>query len=231
MSWQPVIREDKFQGSEKPFISISHDHIAFNAMFTRIAEIGPDKRVSIQVDPETLRLAFEFHNDDRPNSFALSRAGSHKKGKKRTGLFCSAGFIRNYAWIKSVTKLPLKDRRFYNPKKEGKMWVIQLCPAFEEIRARESANIPSDATGIYRYLRENGEIVYIGRGEIKKRLSSPERKDWDFDVVEYSIIKDPDSQIEWEKYWIEKFEEQNGKKPFYNKISGFSSDKEKNKTN
>lgn len=223
MVWELVIREDKFQGSEKPFISISHGHIAFNAMFTKIAEIAPDKRVSIQTDPETLRLAFEFHSDDRPNSFALSRASSDKRGKKRTGLFCSAGFIRNYPWIESITKLPLKDRRFYNPKKEGKMWVIQLCPAFEERKARESANIPSEATGIYRYLRENGEIVYIGRGEIKKRLSSPERKNWDFDVVDYSIIKDPDQQIYWEQFWIDKFKEANNCLPFYNKVSGSSS--------
>lgn len=222
MAWQIVKREDRFQGSDKPFISISSDHISFNAMFTRIAEIGPEKRVIIHIDPEFRRLGFEFTSDDRSDSFALSRASSDKKGKKRTGLFCSAGFIRDHSWINSISKLPVQDRRFYNPRKEGQMWVIQLCPAFEEKRARESTNIPSDASGIYRYIREDGEIVYIGRGEIKKRLSSPERQEWDFDVIEYSIIQDPDLQIKWEEYWIQRFFKNNDRLPFYNKISGFS---------
>jgi len=226
MAWQVVKREDRFQGSDKPFISISGDHIAFNAMFTRIAEIGPEKRVIIHIDPENRRVGFEFTADDRSDSFALSRASSDKKGKKRTGLFCSAGSIREHAWISSISRLPIPHRRFYNPKKEGQMWVIQLCPAFEEKRARESENIPSDAAGIYRYIRENGEIVYIGRGNIKKRLSSPDRAEWDFDIVEYSVIADPDLQIKWEEYWIQRFLQENDRLPFYNKISGFSTEKE-----
>ena len=225
MAWQTVKREDRFQGSDRPFVSISSDHISFNAMFTRIAEIGPEKRVVVHVDPETRRIGFEFTTDDRSDSFALSRASSDKKGKKRTGLFCSAGFIRDHSWINSISKLRVQDRRFYDPKKEGQMWVIQLCPAFEERRARESTNIQSDASGIYRYIRENGEIVYIGRGNIKKRLSSPERLEWDFDMVEYSVIADPDLQIKWEEYWIQRFSKENGHLPFYNKISGFSTDK------
>ena len=216
MAWRTIKREDKFQGSDKPFISISSDHIAFNAMFTRIAQIGPEKRVTIHIDAENFRLGFEFHSDKRPNSFALSRA------RKGTGVFCAAGCIRDYPWIISIARLPIQDRRFYNPKKEGQIWAIQLCPAFEEKKARESANIPTSAAGIYRYLRENGEIVYIGRGEIKNRLMSPERRDWDFDIVEFSIINDPDLQIKWEEHWIERFKQETGKLPFYNKVSGFT---------
>lgn len=226
MAWQPVIRNDKFQGSDRPFISISSAHISFNSMFTKIADIGPEKRVIIHIDPDALRIGFEFNDENKPNSLALSRASSDKKGKKRTSVFCSIGPLIRYPWIKSITKLPIKDRRFYNPKKEGQLWAIQLSPAFEERRARESEDIPSEAIGIYRYLRENGEIVYIGRGEVKKRLLSPERTDWDFDIVEYSIIKNPDLQIKWEDYWIERFKEESGKLPFYNKVSGsFSGNK------
>lgn len=223
MAWEIVKREDRFEGSNRPFISILKDHIAFNAMFTRIAELDSRYRVTIYADPETLRLGFEFHTDDRSDSLALSQASSEKKGKKRTGLFCSAlGIINKYPWVKAITKLETKDRRFYDPKKEGQKWAIQLCPAFEERRARESGKIPSDACGIYRYIREDGEIVYIGRGDIKKRLSSPERHEWDFDVIEYSIVEDPDLQIHWEEFWLEKFKEANGRLPLYNKVSGAS---------
>jgi hypothetical protein len=223
MGWEVVTREDHFEGSEAPFISISNSHFAFNAAFVRLAELEPAIRTTVYVDAERRRIGFEFHAEDRPNSFVMSASSADKKGEKRRALQCSAtGTVRKYPWIYAVTKEQAKTRRF-TPKKEGGKWVIQLCPAFEERRARESQDIPNEATGIYRYMREGGEIVYIGRGPVKSRLQSPERKDWDFDVVEYSVITNPDDQVKWEDYWIEKFKEHNkGELPFYNKVSGSS---------
>jgi hypothetical protein len=123
-------------------------------------------------------------------------------------------------WLVAITKQTGKDRRF-TPIREGSKWVIQLCPAFEIKKARESRDLPFQDAGIYRYLRESGEIVYIGRGPIKERLRSPDRKDWDFDRIEYSIVANPDDQVKWEDYWIERFKaEHNGKRPFYNMVSG-----------
>jgi len=192
-------------------------------MFTRIAAISSEHRVTIYADPSTFRLGFEFHTHGRPNSLALSQASGHKKGIKRSGLFCAAqGIVNQCPWVKIITTLPPKDRRFYDPKKDGSKWFIQLCPAFEVRKARESSEIQSNAVGIYRYVRESGEVVYIGRGDIKKRLASPDRKDWDFDVIEYSLLGDPDEQIKWEAYWLEKFQKANDKLPFYNRVLGFS---------
>ena len=125
-----------------------------------------------------------------------------------------------FPWVQSVTKLAPKSRRF-TVSKEGNLWVIQLCPAFEEQRARESADIPSDASGVYRYVRESGEVVYVGRGLIKSRLAEPQRVDWDFDRVEYSIVSNPDDQVMWETYWLDKIKRENkGKLPRYNRVSG-----------
>ncbi|HBM15630.1 MAG TPA: hypothetical protein DD381_04700 [Lentisphaeria bacterium] len=222
MPWEVVKREDNFEGSNQAFISISADHIALNSLFTRLADIDTRYRVTFFVDSENLRLGLEFHQDERKDSFALSPQSSANKGEKRQSLQCSSAQTTNrYPWIKAITKFPAKDRRFFNPKKEGKIWAFQLCPSFDEKKARESSNIPSEIKGIYRYLRENGEIVYIGRGAIAARLRCPERSTWDFDTVEYSIIKDDDQQVKWEAYWIEKFKENNkGQLPFYNKVSG-----------
>ena len=64
MAWEIVKREDPFEGSNRPFISISKDHISFNARFTRITEIDTRNRVTIYADPTTLRLGFEFHTDN-----------------------------------------------------------------------------------------------------------------------------------------------------------------------
>jgi hypothetical protein len=132
------------------------------------------------------------------------------------------GEYPKYPWVKSVTKLPTRERRF-QPIQEGKRWVIQLFLAFEQKRACESTDIPTDARGIYRYIREGGEVACIGRGEIRKRLKSPDRNDWDFDVIEYSVVDDPDIQVKWESYWLDRYkEEHKGELPFYNRLSGKS---------
>ncbi len=220
MAWEKIKVDDK-PGSNRPFVSISKAYIAFNVVFTQMAALGPDKRVTIYADAKALKLGFAFHSEEKPDSLPLSLASSDRKGGARRGVFCTArGVAKKYPWVESVTKLPIKDRRF-EPTKEEDLWVIQLCPAFEQRRARESTHITSELRGIYRYVQENGTIVYIGRGEIKERLMAPEREKWDFDVVEYSIIENPDQQVKWEEYWLTRFrEDHEGKLPFYNRISG-----------
>lgn len=218
MTWEIIRLEDKYNRDDRPFISISRDRISFSALFVRSTDISTQLRVTINADKETMRLGFDFHPDEKPHSLALVQSSSSKS--KKSGLFCSShGAVNTFEWVRGVTKLSSKDRRFI-PKKEGKLWVITLCPSFELRYARESENIPKDAKGIYRYIRENGEIVYIGRGNIFKRLQSQERVEWDFDMIEYSVIDDPDQQIYWETFWIDKFREANERLPFYNKVSG-----------
>jgi hypothetical protein len=139
MAWKIIKREDTFQRNA-PFISISSAYVAFNAMFTRVAKIGREKRVTIYVDPENFRLGFEFHSNKRPYSFALSKANRAKNDPRPGGFFCRAGFLSDYPWIRSITERPLKARRFYNPKKEGSKWVIQFGPRSEN--KKEFANLP-----------------------------------------------------------------------------------------
>jgi len=224
MGWELVNRDDVFEGSESPFVSISGSHFTFNVAFARQAEITPSLRVTVYVDSDNRKIGFDFHPDNRINSFSLAARHAEQNDNKRKALTCSStGIMRKYSWIAAVAKENAKQRRFL-PMKEACKWVIQLCPAFEEHRARESAEIPCDIRGIYRYRRDTvGKIVYIGRGCIKDRLQSLERKDWDFDVIEYSIVENPDEQVKWEGYWIERFKEENhGELPFYNRVSGSS---------
>ncbi len=229
MAWTEVKLEDRNVRDELPFISISRDRISFGAVFSRLAEIDPKYRVSLFIDEEMLRVGFEFHTKVKQNSLALVADG-RTKSKKFVGVFCSShNIVKRYPWIQAITSLPSRDRRFH-PKKEAGKWVIDLCPSFEIRNARESMKIPEDATGVYRYVRENGEVVYIGRGNIRDRLNSPERSSWDFDSIEYSLVQDPDRQIFWETYWIEKYKEQNGKLPFHNKVSGAKQDSSDNES-
>jgi hypothetical protein len=223
MPWEVVKQGDKFNRRNEPFISISSARVCFSAPFVRIADIDDHHRVTVFTDAKTLNLGFEFHTEERPYSFRL--AFDPKNSNKKTGLICcSQGIVNSFKWISGVTKLPPVYRRF-PPKKEGKLWVVTLCPSFENSYARESADIPKNDKGIYRYVRRNGKIVYIGRGDVYRRMRAVDRASWDFDTIEYTCIDDEKQRIHWEGYWLRKFTESEGVLPFYNKIYGFDSDK------
>jgi hypothetical protein len=222
MAWEEFVRSDVLRGLGCSFITIMAKSFFFNAAFTRSADISDSEYVRILVDAADRKLGFEFHRDKVPNCFALSKDHKDKKRLgKYQGMHCgSEGLLSKYPWVRSVSKLQPKERRF-TPRKEAGAWAIYLAPAFEEQNARESKDIPAEAQGVYRYVREGGEIVYIGRGWVRRRLAEPQRQDWDFDRVEYSIIESPDRQVFWETYWIDRFKaEHKGALPFYNRVSG-----------
>jgi len=220
MAWERVVLEDQFCRDGKPFIAISRSRVSYSASFARLADIDEYYRVSISADPETYRLGFFFHKDERLDSLALTP--DHKCTNKKTGLFSSShSLVSRYKWINRVTQLTPKERRF-SPQKSGNSWILNLCPTFEHKFNRFSSEIPKEINGVYRYMLSNGEVVYIGRGNIYKRLKCDERSNWVFDLVEYTILNDKALQILWESYYINRYFSQNGVLPAYNKICGFA---------
>lgn len=218
MTWELLKRNDVLQGSEEAKISFRTEHIGFNAFFCRAASIHDGMRVQFYIESSVYKVGFRFHEDrSEQNSYLLS---SEPSGG---GYHCAGiNLYNSHGWINAIVKLPANQRRFVPIEErtpEGKIWVVTLCPCFDICRARESTDILATEAGIYRYVRDN-EVVYIGRGNVKDRLSAPHRADWDFDIVEYSVIEDPDEQVKWESHWINKFKQENGKLPLFNRISG-----------
>lgn len=212
---------DVLKDSDKAFVSIRPEHISFNKLFCKIADLKISMRVKVFADSENYQIGFSFVDDSDKDSLALSESGKN--------LFFGIGDLKNLEWFREVTKLPMRQRRF-EPKLEktevGKIWIIKLCPSFEIKKSRETDKINPDEKGIYRYKRA-GETVYIGRGSILDRLRNDSRKDWDFDLVEYSRVENPDEQAKWEYFWLEKYKEENDNKlPIYNKIMASTSKKE-----
>lgn len=208
---------DSFTRDGIPKISVRKEHLGFNEVFVKEANLQTFKKVKISIDEENFRIGFEFHNSNDPNSLALfSDNPSH-----RTKATSAVQLIRRYGFIKKTSELkdPL-ERQFevkQDIQKRG-FWIAQLCPAFEYTASSESDL--RGLKGIYRYKRSDGSVVYIGRGNILSRFNALDRKGWDFDIVEYSIIQDPVEQSKWETYWLDKFAEKEGRLPFYNKNKG-----------
>ena len=112
----------------------------------------------------------------------------------------------------------------FEVKKEEKnpdILYIDLRPMFEKhISFSKIDSISKDTRGIYRYLNEDGDVIYIGKGIIKNRAKSVERKNWDIKQIQYSELYDEDKMLEWEAFYIKQFVKEKGYKPKYNSLMG-----------
>ena len=216
--WKQYRRKGGKTPEPVSLIGVRRNQIALNAHFISTANLETMSHACIFIDPEMFRLGFQFH-EEAPNddAIALTNDGG---GRGRGRCIQIAGLMRDNPWLAAVSRIDDPKLRRFEPKWIGtdSMWVISLCPSFEH-QVSDRSDIPSTARGIYRYKR-NEEIVYIGRGEIRSRLRAQERKEWDFETIEYSLIQDESMQIKWETFWIDRFVEQHNKLPLYNRIAG-----------
>jgi len=167
------------------------------------------------LDPENYKIGFSFHNNESDSDSLTLYTDSRLKTNRNISI---QQIKKQNKWIKSISGFEDSLLKRFKPEFNSieKLWEISLSPSFEN-KVSNVSKITSESKGIYRYLRDK-EIIYIGKGVIKSRANSPERLSWEFDTIEYSIIEDPEKQSYWESYWLDKFVEQKGRLPLYNKI-------------
>ena len=218
-SWVKVRREGGGTPEAIPLVTVRRGGLAFNAPFVRAGCLQDKTRVSVLVDHSSFRIGLKFQDDaSDDDSYALTKDG----GGRGDGRWAQTSSALRIPWIAAVARIEEGRLRRFKPtwSSAESMWVVSLCPAFET-RASAASEISSDARGIYRY-RRGDEIVYIGRGQIRSRLSAPERNEWDFETIEYSLVPDESRQQHWETYWLDRFVDEYGKLPIYNRIGGAS---------
>ena len=210
MTWIKIRRT--MPTSDEPIISLNNNRFSYNVIFYKIAELSKYNFVTYFVDFETRKVGFEFTIEENADSFKIIK-------NEIKGHYSQSTEIFKIPWILKVSKEKSICR--FRPIKDGKKWVITLIPAFDNnVKRSDYLKISPDSKGIYRYLSSD-KIVYIGKGNIRDRLNEPQRKDWNFDIIEYSIIENVDEQFEWESFWIETYKNENeGFLPSYNLISG-----------
>ena len=201
--------------TDEPSALIDRSHFIFNATLTKLAKLYRMKFVEYYIDIENRALSFLFSEEKKDNSSAV-----YKNGTGYSYRSSADGLISKYAWIRSVACLKESPDRRFKAVADGKFWTIKLRPSFEYRVKSNAVDIPSDITGIYRLINESS-VVYIGKGQIKRRALDKSRDSWVYDTIEYSVISNDKKEYEAEHYWLERYKaEHNGDLPVYNKISG-----------
>ena len=229
-NWIPV--KKGHTQSREPTLTIGHDK-KFTFSSKMQLEYGLEKcrSVAYLVDKkDPYKIGFKFYDHaDNPESRLISGKG---RSRHTTNNTASAGtlFSDNPILQKIAAKKNRGDRVFYvhrdtdNPD----IFFIKLRPEFEKfVNAEDISIISKNYKGIYRYKNSGNKVIYIGKGNIYERFTKdPQRRRWDISKIEYSILNDDSESHTWERYYIDKFLEENGILPFHNKINGFSVKKE-----
>lgn len=85
----------------------------------------------------------------------------------------------------------------------GSLGGLRLRPSFEVYLPREKIGLLNQvaATGIYRLVDKNGNIVYISHGNIRDGVDHAIRQNWPFAAVEYSLLNNEKLEREWLAFW------------------------------
>jgi hypothetical protein len=212
--------------SQDSVLYINKSGISFSASFIKKEKLEAAEGVKFFVDDEDpYYLGFVFTSDSSaPNTLSLMASGRSKGGSAGVTIK-AAELINKNIVLKSIQKMPNKlDRTFeITFDKQQKIYSILLRPNFEvTVNWSDKNRIPDSFSGIYRYLDNNGQTVYIGKGNIKARALSPERTQWGVTRIQYSVIESDDKSYYWENYYLERFVSINGAKPPFNVIMGKS---------
>jgi hypothetical protein len=202
--------------NDEPVVTLRSNKFFFNTILVKLAELEKYPFVRLFVDDDYRKIGFEFTKEQEDSDiFRVMRDEDRNKDYACTSSeVLSRNWVRKVAETASINACPAK--------KEGKLWSISLIPAFEySVKRDDITKITNELSGIYRYINQNDEIVYIGKGNIRNRFNEKNRETWIFDKVEYSAITGDDKALEWESFWIESYKEShNGELPRYNLING-----------
>lgn len=213
--WLQVRREVK-PGKFIPYVKIRRTgDIYLSTDFVRTAGIVQCTRAAVYLSTDGYRIGFRFHNDEDTDSFVLAKDGGSNRSSGSDGRVLQARLVKRSAIVAAAAKAASETR--YVPRKDVHgVWCIDVVPSFETTL---DGSIDRALSGIYRY-RRGDDVVYIGRGVIAERMAAPERKEWQFDVIEYSLLNDDKAEAKWEAHWLNEFQAKHHRLPIYNRIGG-----------
>ena len=212
--------------SAEEVLSITKSGLYFGAEFIKNNNLTEKLSVGFYLDDEEpYKLGFEFYESSGENN-TLILVSSGRGRYTSNGRTVKAGeLIAKNKILQAIQNEPNKNNRLFPIKKErqSNIYFVILRPSFEfNIPFSKKNQIDDDLIGIYRYKDDNDKVIYIGKGYIKARASSPERKDWGIKAIEYSILTSDNDCLRWEDHYLTSFQNEYGTLPLFNRILGHS---------
>ena len=209
--------------STEEVLSISKSGLYFGAEFIRANKLEQKISVSFFIDDEDpYRIGFEFYDDaGKEHSLMLMNSARDKNSKGRT--VKASEFINKNRILQAIQRDPIKTNRLFPISKERgtEIFYVSLRPSFENRVTFDNRNSLEDtASGIYRYRDKDGKVIYIGKGLIKARSNSQERREWGIVTIEYSLIESEEKSLKWESFFIDSHLAEHQQLPVFNRISG-----------
>lgn len=220
--WKKIILERIPSTSNT--LTISKSGIGFSAKFIKSNNLEEKESIQFFSDSENIyKLGFKFLDEiGGPGTLSLMKSG--RKGTTSGRTVKATELISKVRILQEIQKNPIKQNRTFeikNIKEDSGIFYIDLIPCFEFTKKIEKiGDLDDSVKGIYRYRNSEGTVIYIGKGTIKQRARSSERREWGINLIEYSIIADDEEAYKWEDYYLAKHFEEHGAKPSFNVIMG-----------
>jgi hypothetical protein len=203
-----------------PSVTIKADAMYFSAKFVEVANVEHAEWCQlIENYDDHCWIGFKFVEGEKPrDSLRFATNGSDSKSRIiRTG-----AFVNGSPLLGQTAHRERHERTFeLNLDRRKELWFTRLRPTFERMALYEnSSSIPSEARGIYRYLDVNGELLYIGKGNIRDCLASRGRDEWGIYKIEFSIIANDEHSLRWMHHYLTEYRSNHGEVPAMKRIRG-----------
>jgi hypothetical protein len=210
--------------SQGEMLTISKSGLTFGAFFIKNNLLDKKRAVSFFFDDQDpYVLGFDFH--DEPGGRDTLSLVSSDNWNGATRSVKATELINKSKVLTALQKDPVKANRIFPIQRHhpSNIFFVSLRPSFEHrVHYERRSEIPEGSLGIYRYSDQSGRIIYIGKGNIRDRAFEADRKDWGIVTIEYSILISDDAAYRWESYYIERFQNDYGTIPLFNRIKGRS---------
>lgn len=236
--WTAVNVADRGVCLVAPFVVLRENRAYFNAKMTEMANLEQFSHVNVLVSEATRQLAFIFHNEPM-------RAGARKlyfvgpSRVRRVGKYtkgCNTRMNTIYTalpWLKEASEAEDLNLRRYIPAYDKNIdaWVIAIRPVLSSPISLQSfydLYRGGASVGLYALYNSQGVLIYYGQGQLYKRVSMHETRNWDICSVSYAEWDiDKPARLRYETELIEEYRKKNGRFPQHNKAISFTETKKR----
>ncbi len=216
MEWNQI--ENTKNHGNKDFVSVSPTSLYINKEGIVKHKLEDKESVSIFQTSDQMKIKMIFHEGEPPGSYKLKDAASHSKNCVSRRVSCKK-VINSNQRLQKIAHLPREDRIMPMIEDPDGNIILYCAPCFEYlISVDDIKSIDVDQIGIYRCLDVDRDVLYIGSGKIRNRVTNAKQNIEEIKYVDFSIINDREEAYYWEKTHLHKYIEKHGRKPYYNKI-------------